>query len=454
MADQLIKSQERSIGYYTAYNALVLLTTPLWSGYLMQRYISGKARDGWTERWGSLGANFSRTLESRPRIWFHAVSAGEVVAAAPIVRCVRELRPDAEIIFSVITPAGKEMALQQVGQNVDGIFYFPFDLPWVSRRVVELLRPSVYVSLESELWPNVLHELKRHNIPTIMVNGRITERSFARARKSAGFFGWMLSHVDRLLVQSDADAVRIEALGGARLSGRIEVVGNSKFDQAIEAVTPEGVARLRETLRLPAEAPVLVAGSTRSTEEEQIVLDAYHRMRMEIPDLCLIVAPRQIDRAAELKAAIKQSGLDPICRTELAESAGEVRAVVLDTMGELVGIYAVASIAFVGNSFEPVVKGGGQNLLQPLAHGKPVLFGPRTATIRSEVSLVTEAGVGFRVTSAEEMAAVGLQLIQDGPRLAELRSRALALIASQRGASRRYAEAVVASLPPASGSGG
>ena len=421
-----------------------MLGTPFWAAYLLQRYVSGKSRPGWAERWGRYPHPLMSDNLSRRRVWVHAVSAGEVVAAVPIVREMKSLLPDFEIVFSVTTPAGMEMAEKQARPYVDGIFYFPIDLPWVARRAVKQIDPIVFVSLESELWPNVLHELKRLGASTVMVNGRITERSYRRVRRfGGGLFRWMISNMDQMLVQSEADAARLRSLGRAGTAERISVIGNSKFDQEIVQMSSEAVDRLRTRLKIPGGAPVFVAGSTRSPQEEAEVLRAYLQMKLALPELCLIIAPRQIQRAGELSDAMRAAGLEPVRMTQITE-AETARHLVLDTMGDLANVYALASFAFVGNSWPPVVNGGGQNLVQPLAHGKPVFFGPKTATVRSEVALATEAGVGFEVESAADLARIALGLLQDVPRLEEINRVARALIASQRGVSRRYAEQVAA----------
>ena len=439
--------RKRSI-YYLLYNCLLALGSPFVAAYLMQRYLSGKSKPGWRERWGHLPEAMRWTPTSKPRIWIHAVSAGEVVAAVPILRELRSRLPDHEMLLSTITQAGMEMAQQQATPFVDSLFYFPFDLPWVARRVVHFLRPRMFVSLESEMWPNLLHELKRQNATTVMVNGRISVKTARKANSFSGnLFRWMLSNMDRLLMQSAADAERIRAVGGGLMEpGRVAVLGNSKFDQEIEHLSLEETIALRRALKLPDDAPVFVAGSTRSSEEEAQVLAAYKTMREAFPELCLLIAPRQIDRAEELADAMRAAGLSPIRKTQSSEAATPVRHLILDTMGELANVYTIGVFAFVGNSFDPVVKGGGQNLLQPLAHGKAVLFGPRTATIRSEVALTTEAGVGFEVENGDKLAEFGLRLLRDEGLRHEIEVHALDLIAANRGVSARYAEAVAAML--------
>lgn len=258
--------------------------------------------------------------------------------------------------------------------------------------------------------------------------------------------------MDKLLMQSTMDAQRAKELGQISDPERVIVMGNSKFDQEIARLSPDETIALRLSLHLPASAPVFVAGSTRSAEEEAEVITAYMAMRTEAPDLCLIVAPRQIDRASEVAQALQKVGLTPVRRSAINQGASttqetvrqevSVTVLILDTMGELANIYAIASFAFVGNSFPPVVKGGGQNLLQPLAHGKPVLFGPYTATTRSEVALALEANVGYQVANAGELAEKGITLLNNPALCTEISERAIALIAANQGVSRRYAEAV------------
>ena len=426
------------------------MMSPFVAAYMLNRY-HGNSREGWHERWGHLPDALVRREGGKPRVWIHAVSAGEVVAAVPILRELRTLLPHYELLLSVITPAGRRMAEQQAAPYVDGIFYSPFDLPWAVRRAVAKIAPDVFVSLESELWPNLLHDMKRIGAATVMVNGRISDKNFRRVQRVGGWlFRWMLSNMDRLLMQSALDAQRIREIGKITEPGRVAVVGNSKFDQEIPRLSHLAVQTLRHALHLPPDAPVFVAGSTRSPEEEAIVIESYLTMRQQIPELCLLIAPRQIDRGEELAAAMRTVGLEPVRKTEIDAAAnstdasvtGEVRHLILDTMGELVSVYAVATVVFVGNSFAPVNSGGGQNLLQPLAHGKPVLFGPLTATTRAEAALTIEAGVGFRVENGSELAREGLRLLHDPALCDEIASHALDLIAANQGVSVRYAEAI------------
>ena len=429
---------------YLLYNLLLLPLYPIILSWQVWRYISGKSRPGWRERWGSLPASVcTLPANSRP-IWVHAVSAGEVVAAVPILRELRTALPEQIILLSVTTPAGREMADQQAATLVNAIFYSPFDLPFVVNRVVGAIKPAAFVSLESEMWPNLLHCLKRAGCANVIVNGRLSERSHRRINKYAlPIFVWMLSNITRVLVQGEGDAARFRSLMSDNREADVEVLGNSKFDQTITLLNEDERAALRRSLRIPETCPVFLAGSTRSPEEEEVVIGTYLTARKQFQDLCLVIAPRQIDRASELEEAMCKHQLNPTRKTRLLESSEPVTHLILDTMGELANAYAMCDVAFVGNSFEPVVKGGGQNLLQPLAHGKPTLFGPRVATIRSEAALALEHGVGFQASSQEQLADYLLTLLRDDALRQKIAIDAVGLIAANRGISKKYASAVM-----------
>lgn len=349
--------------------------------------------------------------------------------------------PQYQFLLSVITPAGHELAEKQALPFLDELIYSPFDLSWVTRKVVRSIKPAVFISLESEMWPNLLHTLKQEGARTILANGRFTEKNFGRTLTyGRGLFQWMMSNMDLLLMQSEAEAERARMLGAD--PAKVQVLGNSKFDQPVRAVSAKEAAELRVQLHLPKDSYVWIAGSTRSPEEEYVVVEAHKLMKKKIPNLCLIAAPRQITRAEEVEKFLSSQGLSPALRTRLNEAPEQISCMVLDTMGELAGLYAAADMAFIGNTFPPVVQGGGQNLLQPLAHGIPVLIGPKIATIRAEVAMGLEAGVVYPVTSAETMAEAGIQLLKDGLKREEIKKKALHLISVQQGASGRYACAV------------
>ncbi len=422
---------------YAAYNALLALASPAVAAGLGYRLAAGKSRVGWAERWGHLPADLAR--RSGPRVWVHCASVGEVMAATPILKAYKQRRPDDEIVMSVITPGGHETATQ-LGDLLRAVVYVPFDVPWAVRRAIAAIQPDALVVLETELWPNMLHLVRRSGARAILVNGRISDRSIGRYLRARGLFAWVLSHFDRILTQSTADAERFAWIGGP--AERIEVGGNSKFDQAVDRLSPEETAALRADLRLPPAGPVLVVGSTREAEEERLVIEAYAELRRRVPEISLVHAPRHVDRAAEVEKLYRDAGFAPVRRTASSEATGPVRELILDTFGELGRVYAVGGVAFIGNSLTP--PGGGQNILQPLAQGKPVVTGPYMQNFRDISAMAQSAGLAHTVRTAPELAERALACLHRPDQADDTGERARALIDGNRGASARYADAIAA----------
>ena len=419
-----------------------MAASPVLAFLLMVRLLRGKSRDGWSERWGHLPVTVTDTRPGKPRIWLHAVSAGEVVAAIPILRALKSKLPEHTLLMSVTTPAGHQIAMKQASELINGLFYLPFDFPHVIKRVVRSIHPNLFVCMESELWPNLLHLLKEDGCMVVLANGRKSERSFLRAKKYASaLFKWMLSNTDLLLMQSENDAVRIADLAGiSRQSDKIKVLGNTKFDQEISQLSTTEVRELQRMYHLPDNCPVLVAGSTRSSEEEAVVIESFIKIRKSHPDTALVIAPRHISRSEELRQRLCIAGLKPVLRSTLSDSHPPIHCLVLNTMGELANVYEVADIAFVGNSFPPVVQGGGQNILQPLAHGKPVFVGPHTGSIRTEIEMTQPLGIVFAVQDSDDLACKAVKLLSNKRELEEIAARSSNFMKSQRGVSSQVAE--------------
>lgn len=360
------------------------------------------------------------------------------MAATPILQTYKELRPEDEIVLSVITPGGYEVGSCLVGKCVTDVFYAPFDVPSAVKRAISVIRPSVFVCLETELWPNLLCLIRRSGARLILVNGRISDRSFRSYRRLKTLFRWVLGQFDRILAQTETDADRLREIGGD--PERVAIGGNAKFDQAAEKLTPAEVESLRADFRLKPGAPVLVVGSTRQSDEERVVIDAYLEARKVFPDLALIFAPRHVERAGEVVAQMKEAGLQPVRRTEMKDTDGYAEQIVLDTFGELGRVYALADVTFIGNSL--TLSGGGQNLLQPLAQGKPVFYGPYMQNFRDIASMAESAGVASRVSDAATLAGMIREILLNGEERAEISRRAVELVQSNRGAAAMYAAAI------------
>ena len=351
--------------------------------FLVRRRRAGYRRD-LAQRLGRLGDG----LPPEPRCWVHAVSVGESAAAVPLVEGIRRRWPELGIVVSTITPTGARIVTDRLaGTAVHR--YFPLDLPGPVRRALRDARPRFFIAIETELWPNFLRALARGRIPAMIANGRISDRSFRRYHRVRWLMRRVLGDVSVFAMQTEEDARRIVALGAPR--ERVVVTGNLKSDLRPE--TAEGGPRWRALLGLGLDHRLWIAGSTHRGEEA-IVLDAFLRVKARCPELVLLLAPRHPERAAEVEAMVRERGLAVARRSRLPEDGQPGAVVILDTVGELAELYALAEVVLVGGSLVSV---GGHNVLEPAMRGKPVLFGPHMSNFREGAELLQRSGGGLVV---------------------------------------------------------
>jgi 3-deoxy-D-manno-octulosonic-acid transferase len=387
----------------------------------------------------------SLNLDAEPSIWVHAVSVGEVLAARPVIAELRKQYPALRLYLSTTTRTGQQLARQSV-PDVDGTFYLPFDWTFTVRRTLRRVRPRLFVMVESEIWPNLLRECKASGVKTVVVNGRISRRSFPRYRLVKRWFSRVLADIDRFCVQGDETARRLIALGAD--PGRVVITGSLKFDALQTVPVPgRGPQRVLRFFRLRPGRPVLMAGSTLKDEEEPVVR-AFNRLRATPggQGALLVIAARHPERFAEVERLCRQEGLSTARRTELPiDDEPRVDAVILDTIGELAHLYQIATAVFVGGSIVPA---GGHNILEPAAHGKAIVFGPHMENFNeiAETFLANDAAV--RVQSAGELEEALLSLMGDPVRRARLGAAARALVVANRGAKDKTLSAIADVLPP------
>lgn len=376
------------------YNSLLILTSPI---ILCVLLVKKRCRRGLRDR---LGLRIRPVLEPsgerHPLIWIHAVSLGEVVAITPLAKDLHRRHPDHRLMVSTVTETGRE-AVEQRLAGVAEHRYAPLDFPWVVSGMVERLRPALYVFVETELWPNLLWTLQARQVPTVLVNGRLSSRSFRRQdiRVIRSFYRSVLQSLTLCLVQSDRDRQRIVALGAE--PARVHTTGNIKFDQPLPET--HGDAPLRQSLGVGEKDQLLLAGSTHAGEEE-LVVSAYGQIVKTHPSAVLMLAPRHIERVDRVEAMIREAGFIAQRKSQIREVAAGPRVIILDTRGELARAYGEAAAAFVGGTLVPV---GGHNLLEPAVWGKPVMFGPYTDHCAEVATLLHEAGGGCRVANVEDM---------------------------------------------------
>jgi 3-deoxy-D-manno-octulosonic-acid transferase len=366
-------------------------------------------------------------------VWVHALSVGEVISAVPLVRqLARELK-GRKIVFSVSTLTGFQIAQQQLPAAVSALFFFPYDLPFSIRRTVDRVRPGIVVIVESDLWPNFLTYLTDHGVPVVLVNARLSEKSLRGYGRFPLFTRRVLGRLAAVCTQSRRDAARFRALGVPWQ--RLAVTGNLKFDQPAPALSAEQAAGWRRRLFLPQGVPTIVAGSTHPGEEE-LLLAAFSKLKADLPEARLIVAPRKPERAAEVVRLFQTAGLRAHALGDLAgqNHSAPWAVAVVDTLGLLRTLYALADISVIGGSFTPL---GGHNPLEPAACAKPVIFG-RDMSNFSEVSrLLLAAGGAAQVLDAPGLYRQAADLLKDPLRARKMGQQAAAVFNANKGAVKR-----------------
>ena len=382
------------------YTWLIRLAVPfafavvLWRGVRDRSYWQGLA-----ERFG-----FVRPLPS-PSIWLHAVSLGEMSAAAPLVRALHARYPQLPLVLTAATPAGRARARGLFGAIAD-IRFLPYDTPGSVRRFLERSRPRIAIIMETELWPNLFRECERRAIPVVLASARLSEKSVARYRRFGRLFAGVFTKNVTVAAQSVPDAERFISIGAA--AGQTRAIGNVKFDLGLDA----GIIEAGEILRAAygASRPVWAAGSTHAGEEEQL-LDAHALLQAHRPDALLLLAPRHKDRFAAVADLLTRRGIRFARRSGMARGLPiDTEVLLVDTMGELTALYASADVAFVGGSLTAV---GGHNLLEPAALGLPVLTGPSHENSKEIALLLLRRGAALQVANALDLAALLQGLLDD-----------------------------------------
>ncbi len=428
---------------YAIYSALLSLAFVLalpW--YLWRDRGTGKYRASFRERLGRLPAGLAGA--GGPVVWIHAVSVGEVLAARPLLRGLRQRLPGHRLVLSTTTVTGQALARGNA-TGADAVFFAPFDWKAPVRAALAAVRPSLLVLVETELWPNLIHEARRAGVRVAVANGRISPRSFRRYRLLRVPLRRVLGDVDLFLMQAEAHAGRIRALGAP--PARVRVTGNLKYDALPAAAPRAGDTLAHLLLDGHADRVLWVAGSTVPGEEEHL-LRALSEVRARVPGVRLVIAPRHPERFAEVHALAEKAGFAATRRTALGDrpwSEGDV--LVLDTMGELAGVYPLATVVFVGGSLEPA---GGHNVLEPAVAGKAVVVGPHMENFQEIADEFRREGALVQVRAPGELPATIAGLLLEPERRQAVGERARALVARNRGAVTGTLDALAELLPPGS----
>ncbi len=415
------------------YRLLTWVALPIVAIYHWYRSMSRGRKTGFKERFGGIAPQSAAVLTGQPAFWLHAVSVGEVVAARPLLRGLRKEYAGYRLLLTVTTETGRGVA--EKDGLADVVTYFPFDIDFAVRRLLDTVKPRAVIFMETEIWPVFTCEAKRRNIPLMLANGRISGRSFPRYRRFAWFFRPVLHRFDALGMQTEADRERILAAGAP--PQRSLVLGNLKYDIPSSPVTSDERRDARARFRIPFDLPVLTAGSTHLGEEEQ-VLAAWQGAHNQHAGLLLVLVPRHPERADEVERLIRDQGVEVVRRSQLERLDGWCHAgmvLLVDTVGELMPLYALADLAFVGGSLVPA---GGHNLLEPASRGIPALFGPCMDNFREITGLVLAYGAGVQVADWQQLQQEVAAFLTT-PELAQvIGANGLKLLRDRGGATKRY----------------
>jgi 3-deoxy-D-manno-octulosonic-acid transferase len=409
--------------------------------FLLDAFRHGKYVAGFSERLGTLSP---LPNNGRPVVWIHCVSVGETQAARPLVQRLRERYPNYRIAVSTTTLTGQNLAREVFNHDAAKVFYFPFDWRWVVRRSLKAIKPDAVLIVETELWPGFLRECKRQQIPVAIVNGRLSEQSFRRYRMIRGFMTQVLSSLNLAIMQTDADAERLRALGMNQ--DKTLVAGSLKFDAGDIKSSDSLAVEFRERFKLSDDRPLILAASTHAPEEA-IILDAFKQVASK-SDLRprLMIAPRHPERFSEVATLIEASGLSWTRRTSARQPADtDTEVILLNSIGELQSVYSLAPIVFVGGS---IAKTGGHNILEPAATGAAVITGAHTHNFQAIVETFVKAGAIVQLSKVSdfeatiELANTISSLLADQSRRHELGVRARRLVEENRGATERTLRAL------------
>ena len=391
--------------------------------YLPYFLLKGKYHQDYLQRFGIFKKDtFSGIARSRP-IWLHAVSVGEMKTAEGLIKKTRELFPSKRFVISNVTKTGHDIAVSAAGDR-DIVIYFPMDLSFVSRRIVGLINPSLFVAIETEIWPNLITELHARGIPVVLMNGRISPNSFRNYLLIRPVISGILNKVALFCMSTEADAERIRRLGASR--NNVKVTGNMKFDSVFAEDKKEEECWppiKNKDAWLPESSRLIIAGSTHHGEDISL-LESFKALKKDFPRLRLLIAPRHIERAAEIEALAGQAGLRTVRFSEVEKKCagaetgsaffwGGDPVFILDSIGRLGSLYRLAAMVFMGGSLVPH---GGHNFIEPAVHAKPIITGPHVDNFKDMSEL-------FKRNNAIEIAQNGSELTDSLRRLSSDEAR-------------------------------
>jgi 3-deoxy-D-manno-octulosonic-acid transferase len=423
---------------YLLYDAILFLAALfLVPYYLLRGATRGKVRRGLGQRLGLFAPAQLQVLRGREVIWIHAVSVGETRAAIPLIKALHKTYPDYALLLTNVTETGHDIARDLA--ELDLCLFFPFDFSFVIRRVLTKIDPRLIVIVETEIWPNLIRFARQRNIPVVLVNGRISDRSFPRYMFGRYLLRPILQQFNALGMQTELDAERIRAMGA--LPEQVVVTGNLKFDLQASLPGKDELDQLRVDFCIDEQIPVWVAGSTHAGEE-QIIVDTYQRLIDQGRRLVLVLVPRHPERCKSVAEMLQAKGLPMVMRSVIDQRSELLRPgeiLLVDTVGEMLKLYALSDIVFVGGSLRNV---GGHNILEGCLLKKPVLFGPHMHNFKEISRLVLDAGGGMMVDDADDLHNAMERLLDRPQERTAMGKKGYGLLSRNAGATDRTLELI------------
>ena len=374
-------------------------------------------------------------------IWLHAVSVGEAIAIKGLVEQIRNIFPQKKLVITTVTPTGNKIA-KSIAEENDFVGYLPLDLSFIVKRVIRKIDPSMVVIAETEIWPNFIRFLKKQRVPVIVVNGRISDKSYQGYQRIKFFMKKVFNLVDMFCVQTTVDAKRLEDLGVS--PEKIKVTGNMKFDLNGISEAKINLKDYRDKLALAENEMLFIAASTHAQEEE-IILEVYKKLLLEFKDLRLLLAPRHPERSKEVGELVKKYGFENFYlsgaqpKANSPQPTAQRNVFILDSIGQLMNYYAIADIVFVGGS---LIEKGGHNILEPAALSKPIIFGPYMHNFREITGLFLENSACMQINNAQELFQAVKDLLNDPAKRQALGDAGNKIILANQGATKRNLECI------------
>jgi 3-deoxy-D-manno-octulosonic-acid transferase len=398
--------------------------------YVPHLVLKRKWHRRFTTRFGLYRSSEVKAFKEKENIWIHAVSVGEIISVLDIIAQLQKQYPHYRIVCSTVTKTGYRLAQEKLASNCL-VIYAPFDFSFVVHHMISIIRPKLYIATETEIWPNLFLALFKRGIPAILINGRISDKSFKGYKRARYLTKTVLQCMKKFCMQSPEDVKRIIHLGADQ--GKVEMAGNVKFDQ----LPSKDI--VRERVGFEEKAELLIAGSTHPGEEK-IMIETYRSLLAECPLLRLIIAPRHVERTEDVVSIVKSEGFSPVRLSEISSRyLTKDDIVVVDAIGHLRNLYAQSSLVFIGKTF---TVGGGQNMIEPLSFGVPTFVGPRTENFTDVMRIFLQEGVIEQVLTPEELVVKMKEVLRQPVTMRTKARNGQKVIEQNRGATRKTLEAI------------